>query len=101
MKTTKPRILILSVFSLITQALPVACGAESAASPPTLWFREPARDWNWALPLGNAHLGAMVHGDPAKELIQLNESTFWAGYPHDYVKPGAASYLPEIRRLLF
>ncbi len=67
----------------------------------TLWFREPARDWNWALPLGNAHLGAMVHGDPAKELIQLNESTFWAGYPHDYVKPGAAQYLPEIRRLLF
>jgi len=79
----------------------LAGGSETSASPQTLWFSEPARDWNWALPLGNAHLGAMVHGDPAKELIQLNESTFWAGYPHDYVKPGAAQYLPEIRRLLF
>ncbi|MFM2243244.1 MAG: hypothetical protein RLZ97_2099 [Verrucomicrobiota bacterium] len=51
--------------------------------------------------MGNAHLGAMVHGDPVTEIIQLNESTFWAGYPHDYVKPGAAKHLPEIRRLLF
>ncbi len=97
----KPHILILSVLSLATQTVPLARGAESSASPQSLWFREPSRDWNWALPLGNAHLGAMVHGDPAKELIQLNESTFWAGYPHDYVKPGAAKHLPEIRRLLF
>ena len=97
----KPHILILSVLSLATQTVPLARGAESSASPQSLWFSEPSRDWNWALPLGNAHLGAMVHGDPAKELIQLNESTFWAGYPHDYVKPGAAKHLPEIRRLLF
>ena len=97
----KKSILSSYIFPAALWLLPVICSAETSANPQMLWFSEPARDWNWALPLGNAHLGAMVHGDPAKEVIQLNESTFWAGYPHDYVKPGAAQYLPEIRRLLF
>ena len=91
----------LSLGSLFVIPWSAAYGAQPTGNPQTLWFDEPARDWNGALPLGNAHLGAMVHGDPAKEVIQLNESTFWAGYPHDYVKPGAAKHLPEIRRLLF
>ena len=97
------RAIILSLsFCVINYgASMMAVGAEPAASPQLLWYQQPARDWNSALPLGNAHLGAMVHGDPVQELIQLNESTFWAGYPHDYVKTGAAKYLPEIRRLLF
>ncbi len=43
----------------------------------------------------------MIHGGVTNELIQLNADTFWAGVPHDYSKPGAAEYLPEIRRLLF
>ena len=43
----------------------------------------------------------MVNGDPAKEVLQLNADTFWAGVPHDYSRPGAAQHLPEIRRLLF
>jgi len=90
-----------SIFSSILAIIAVSGAEGLVAQPQRLWFDQPAKDWNWALPLGNAHLGAMVHGDPSKELIQLNESTFWAGYPHDYVKPGAAHYLPEIRRLLF
>jgi alpha-L-fucosidase 2 len=97
----KPFIKILSAGSILWIASPILSGAEAAPGTRSLWFNHPARDWNEALPLGNAHLGAMVHGDPAKEIIQLNEATFWAGHPHDYVKPGAAKHLPEIRRLLF
>lgn len=90
-----------SVFSSILAIIVVSGSEGLVAGPQRLWFDQPAREWNEALPLGNAHLGAMVHGDPVTEIIQLNESTFWAGYPHDYVKPGAAKHLPEIRRLLF
>lgn len=66
-----------------------------------LWYRQPAANWNEALPLGNSRLAGMVHGGATNELIQLNADTFWAGVPHDYSKPGAAEFLPEIRRLLF
>lgn len=27
-----------------------------------LWYHQPAKNWNEALPLGNGHLGAMVYG---------------------------------------
>lgn len=67
----------------------------------TIWYRQPAANWNEALPLGNSRLAGMVHGGVTNELIQLNVDTFWAGVPHDYSQPGAAEVLPEIRRLLF
>ena len=38
-----------------------------------LWYREPARSWNEALPLGNGRLGAMVFGGVREERIALNE----------------------------
>lgn len=80
-----------------------AIGGDAVAPTDTLavWYQQPARNWNEALPLGNSRLGAMVHGGTTHELIPLNADTFWAGMPHDYSKPGAAQYLPEIRRLLF
>jgi alpha-L-fucosidase 2 len=37
-----------------------------------LWYRQPARNWNEALPFGNGRLGAMVFGGVAKEKLQLN-----------------------------
>src|SRR5205807_88147 len=46
-------------------------------------------------------LGAMVFGGVAEERLQLNESTVWAGGPHDYTNPEALAALPEIRRLVF
>jgi alpha-L-fucosidase 2 len=67
----------------------------------TLWYQQPASEWNHALPVGNGRLGAMVFGDTATERIQLNEDTFWAGGPYDPTRPGGAASLPEIRRLLF
>ena len=47
-----------------------------------LWYTKPARQWVEALPVGNGRLGAMIYGDPSKELIQLNENTVWAGSPY-------------------
>ena len=74
---------------------------ESPAEGMTLWYDKPAAKWVEALPIGSGRLGAMVFGGTAKERIQFNEDTLWAGQPHDYSHQGAARYLPEVRRLLF
>ncbi len=66
-----------------------------------LWYRQPAADWNEALPVGNGRLGAMVFGGPDHERLQLNEETVWAGSPVDNNNPGALENLPAIRRALF
>ena len=67
----------------------------------SLWYDKPAKEWVEALPIGNGRLGAMVFGGTDKEHIQLNESTMWAGGPHDYDNPEGLGALPEIRRLVF
>ena len=66
-----------------------------------LWYRQPAKVWEEALPLGNGQLGAMVFGGVADERIQLNESSLWDGYPFDRNNPTSLENLPEVRRLLF
>lgn len=66
-----------------------------------LWYNHPARQWVEALPIGNGRLGAMVFGDPSKEIIQLNENTVWAGQPNRNDNPNAKEALSEIRRLVF
>lgn len=66
-----------------------------------LWYREPAKVWEEALPLGNGRLGAMVFGGVADERIQLNESSLWDGYSLDPNNPEGARALPEVQRLIF
>ncbi len=66
-----------------------------------LWYRQPAREWTEALPVGNGRLGAMVFGGTAHERLQLNEDTLWAGGPYNPVNPEAHAALPEVRRLIF
>jgi alpha-L-fucosidase 2 len=67
-----------------------------------LWYKQPAKDWNEALPLGNGRLGAMVFGRADTELIQLNEQTLWTGGPVDLnPNPEAAQYLQPVRDALF
>jgi alpha-L-fucosidase 2 len=67
----------------------------------TLWYRQPARNWVEALPVGNGRLGAMVFGGVAEERVQLNEDTLWSGGPKDWNNPEARTVLPEVRRLIF
>ena len=48
-----------------------------------LWYRQPSgKTWENALPIGNGRLGAMIYGNPDKEIIQLNEQTVWSGSPN-------------------
>ncbi|HSV12741.1 MAG TPA: glycoside hydrolase family 95 protein, partial [Tepidisphaeraceae bacterium] len=75
-----------------------------SAPPPgklTLWYRQPAANWNEALPVGNGRLGAMVYGGVANERIQLNQDTLWEGYPQDPNNPKALAALPKVRQLIF
>jgi alpha-L-fucosidase 2 len=66
-----------------------------------LWYNHPAKQWVEALPVGNGRLGAMVFGDPCKEIIQLNENTVWAGQPNRNDNPDAKEALPQVRKLIF
>lgn len=67
-----------------------------------LWYKTPAGTvWEAALPLGNGRLAAMVYGNPASELIRLNESTIWSGGPNRNDNPDALAALPEVRKLIF
>ena len=68
--------------------------------PLSLWYRQPARQWSEAMPLGNGRLGAMVFGGVEEERIQFNEDTLWTGRPHEYHREGAVKFLPQIRQLL-
>jgi len=84
--------------------------ARAADSPANIiWFDAPANvnmlpaDKNWpgdALPIGNGRLGAMLFSGTADERIQFNEDTLWTGKPHDYARPDALQYLPQIRQLI-
>jgi alpha-L-fucosidase 2 len=66
-----------------------------------LWYTQPAKQWVEALPVGNGRMGAMIYGDPYKEIIQLNENTVWAGSPYNNDNPDAKEALPEVRKLIF
>ena len=65
-----------------------------------LWYRQPAETWNEALPIGNGRLGAMVFGSVARERLQLNEDTLYAGGPYDPSSPDALAALPLVRALI-
>lgn len=67
----------------------------------TLWYEQPARNWNEALPVGNGKLGAMIHGNAKEELIQLNEETLWSGGPANLnPNPSSPEYLAQVREAL-
>lgn len=81
--------------------LPALCFAQGPSSL-TLWYDQPAKDWNEALAIGNGRLGAMVYGRAGDELIQLNEQTLWTGGPVNHnPNPQAYNYLKPVREALF
>jgi alpha-L-fucosidase 2 len=92
------------LFELLVIAMAIAGGlafAEDSANDLMLWYRQPAKQWVEALPIGNGRLGCMVFGGIKDERLQLNEDSLWSGSPQDSDNPKALAALPEIRRLLF
>ncbi|GGH09451.1 alpha/beta hydrolase [Mucilaginibacter phyllosphaerae] len=66
-----------------------------------LWYKQPAKEWTEALPLGNGRLGAMVYGGVGEEHLQLNEGTLWSGGPvKANINPDAPKYLAAVRDAL-
>lgn len=84
-------------------ALFAAAAFHCPAAPvsPRLWYGQPARDWNEALPVGNGRLGAMVFGSPSKERRQFNEESLWAGTPTEAWPPAYLKHLNHVRGLVF
>ncbi len=66
-----------------------------------LWYKQPAKAWIEALPLGNGRLGAMVFGNPVNEIIQINEESIWAGCKINNNNPNAFKHMEELRKALF
>src|SRR5215831_9329925 len=87
---------------LQTASAAIALRSASAqnASPLTLWFRQPAKVWTEALPVGNGTLGAMVFGGVEQERLQLNEHTLWSGHRFDDDTALARETIAEMRKLL-
>lgn len=80
----------------------VAACAPKEETDLKLWYDEPAQKWVEALPVGNGRLGAMVFGNPAKEQLQLNEETVWAGQPNSNANPNVdPNAIDDIRKLIF
>lgn len=81
-----------------------AAGVKQNAPPADalkLWYRQPARRWLEALPVGNGRLGAMVFGGVQEECLALNESTFWSGRPSAaHENPSGHEHVAAIRSLL-
>ncbi len=63
-----------------------------------LWYRQPAQNWEEALPVGNGRIGAMIYGGVLRDHIQLNEETIWSNVPKT---PGSAdpAFREQRRRL--
>jgi len=66
----------------------------------TLWYDEPSKAWEDALPIGNGRIGAMVYGNPDVEYLQLNDDSMWPGSPEWDNPPATRQDLEEVRRLL-
>lgn len=83
---------------LVVLSLTILCYSNSNANDLVLWYKQPAANWDEALPIGNGRLGAMVFGNVENELIQLNEESFWSGGPVNLnPKPDAPEYLKRVR----
>ncbi len=92
---------LFSLFSIAIAMMACAKPAQVAGDQERLWYDAPAGRWLEALPLGNGQMAAMVFGGVADETIQLNESTFWSGSPHDNNSKTSLEHLDEVRQLIY
>ncbi|QTD38785.1 glycoside hydrolase family 95 protein [Polaribacter batillariae] len=95
--------LLINCASILFTFLFVTCSPkEKLKKDITLWYKQPANNWNEALPLGNGKIGAMVFGNTSNERIQLNDDSMWPADNENWNEPeGDKNDLKEIRKLLF
>ena len=62
----------------------------------TICSKSPPQNWDQAFPVGNGRLGAMVWGNPAHEVIQLNEESIWSSSFIDRNNPSCRKSLQKI-----
>ncbi len=86
---------------LIVLSITACCQLYAQQDAPQLWYKKPATLWTEALPVGNGRIGGMVFGGYAKEHIQLNEESVWAGSKINNNNPQARSHLAEIQQAIF
>jgi alpha-L-fucosidase 2 len=98
-KPTRRRLLQSAAIALATRPK-MAQTQPADSSPLTLWYRQPAKVWTEALPIGNGNLGAMVFGGVEHERLQLNEHTLWSGKPTLEDSAGAREVIARMRELL-
>ena len=86
---------ILFIYLILTL---ISCNPKQEFSE-KLWYRQPAKTWFEALPLGNGRLGAMVHGAVGHEYLQLNEESLWAGCPEEPFPEDVEYHYPKFQQL--
>lgn len=64
------------------------------------YTKEAGYDWNFALPIGNGKLGAMVFGNSSCEKLQLNEDSLWYGGPQERINQDARPNIEKVRALI-
>lgn len=71
--------------------------------PLTLWYTVPvtkqavSNPWmEYALPIGNGQLGAMVYGGLRQDIVQFNEKTLWTGSSTNYNRDGGYQNFGEV-----
>ncbi|MFB3902120.1 MAG: glycoside hydrolase N-terminal domain-containing protein [Acidobacteriota bacterium] len=72
-------ILLLSLGFLLFQTR--AGGQAAADQDLTIWYAQPARVWEEAIPIGNGRIGGMIHGGVDQEVISLNDDRLYSGEP--------------------
>ena len=92
---------LFCVMAALFLAAALTAKPKVAGDQERLWYDAPAGRWLEALPLGNGQMAAMVFGGIADESIQLNESTFWSGSPHDNNSKTSLAYLDQARQLIY
>lgn len=68
--------------------------------PFTLTYKDPAKEWSEALPIGNGKLGAMVFGGVNSEELKLNEDTVWYSGRQNREPKDAFKHLAQLRQLI-
>jgi len=65
-----------------------------------LIYNQPAAFWQEGFPIGNGRLGAVVHADGKRRILQINEDTLWSGYPAYTQKGHTPEDLARVKALV-